>query len=332
MSTDIITLTIEAKGEIISSNFPAFAEQVREHLATFNRDLQTDDDFDQADKDAKAIAAAEAALKGAKEKALADAEQLNALFEQIDALTGDLSSARLDLTKQIAKRKEERKAEIVEAQLATFDIDASLARKTFLGGLQAAIKGKRTVESMETACRIFASTQQAQIVKCRGILDSFEKAHGPEMILDRRELEVSNPDALEAELRRRFEAKKAADEKKRLEEEAKAARAEADKLKAEAAKGETPPPVDKHNPHNLPDPPKIGSISVGRAVPPLVLHAEATEDEEWVEMKQTVIAAFRMIKDHRERLIHDRNLDRIEEFGSGVNAIWEKINSKEVAS
>ena len=328
MSTDtnIITLTIEAKGEIISSNFPAFAEQVREHLATFNRDLQTDDDFDQADKDAKAIAAAESALKGAKEKALADAEQLNALFEQIDALTGDLSSARLDLTKQIAKRKEERKAEIVEAQLATFDIDASLARKTYLPGMQAAIKGKRTVESMETACRIFASTQQAQIVKCRGLLDRFEKAHGVEMILDRRELEVSNPDALEAELRRRFEAKKAADEKKRLEAEAAAARAEADKLKAEAAQAETPPPVDKHNPHNLPDPPKIGSIPVGSPkAATLVLHAEETEDEEWSRFMALFRKQLEGVKEARAALVHEINqqcgIVMVKSLGAGLKEV-----------
>ena len=334
MSTDtnIITEIVEVEATIIINGFPALEERMRERLSAFNLDLTTDDDFNQADSDAKDIAAGEAALKSMKDHALRSMKNVYDLFEQIDALTGDLSSARLDLTKQIAKRKEERKAEIVEAALATFDIDASIARKTYLSGLQAAIKGKRTVESMETACRIFASTQQAQIVKCCGILDSFEKAHGVEMILDRRELEVSNPDALEAELRRRFEAKKAADEKRRLEAEAAEAKAEADKLKAEAAKGETPPPVDKRNPHNLPDPPRIGSISVGRAVPPLVLHAEATEDEEWAEMKKTVIAAFGMIKDHRERLTHERNRERITAFGSGVNALWKEINSKEVAS
>ena len=104
MSTQEIILSIEAKGEIISSNFPAFAEHVRFHLSTFNRDLQTDDDFDQADKDAKSIAAAEASLKEAKEKALASAEELNLLFSQIDDLSSELSAARLDLTKQITKR------------------------------------------------------------------------------------------------------------------------------------------------------------------------------------------------------------------------------------
>ena len=55
-----IVLVIEAKGEVVSSNFFQFADMVRARLGEINRDLATDDDFDQADADAKAIAGAEA--------------------------------------------------------------------------------------------------------------------------------------------------------------------------------------------------------------------------------------------------------------------------------
>ena len=61
-----IILNIEAKGEIVRSNFPAFAEMVRARLGEINRELATDEDFDQADADAKSIAGAEAALKSAR--------------------------------------------------------------------------------------------------------------------------------------------------------------------------------------------------------------------------------------------------------------------------
>ena len=328
MSTEIITLTIEAKGEIISSNFPAFAEMVRERLAEINRDLKTDEDFDQADADAKAIAGAESALKLAKAKALQDAEQLHALFEKIYDLSGDLAKARLDLSKQINAQKENVKTEIIEEALASFDIDASLARKHYINGLATEIKGKRTMDSMRKACRIYATTQQVLITACRKLLDSFEKAHGADLISDRRTLELEKPEGLEAELRRRFEAKRAADEKKILEVEA--AKAKAELAAAQAA---------KMNPHNLPDPPKIGSIPVGNPTPanvvpmnpaPLELTNEISEDDEWRQVTHTVKAAFALIKEHRERLTHQRNIERLLAFGADVNAAWTSCRALEM--
>jgi len=351
MSTEIITLTIEAKGEIISSNFPIFAEIVRNHLATFNRALTTDDEFGQADKDAKAIASAESALKAAKVKALSDAEDLNALFEQIDGLSGELAAARLDLTKQIAAQKEKMKDEIIEEFLATFDIDSSLARKHYLPGLLTEIKGKRTINSMRTACLIYATTQQALIAQCRKVLDSFESAHGVEMTMDRRTLELEKPEGLEAELRRRFEAKRAAEEKRLLEAEAAKARAETAKAQA-ALEASKQPVVERGTggietivgkPAPLPTPPKVGGIPTGaKAAPPgesnvVPFNAknppQATigEAEEWKQMTATVIAAFGLIKEHRERLIHDANKQRVEAFGAMVNDSWKASIRMEVA-
>lgn len=332
MSTETIILTIEAKGEIISSNFPAFAEMVRERLAEINRDLKTDEDFDQADTDAKAIAGAESALKLAKAKALQDAEQLHTLFEQIDGLSGDLAKARLDLSKQINAQKEKVKTEIIEEALATFDIDAGLARKHYLNGLQTEIKGKRTLDSMRKACRIYATTQQGFITQCRKLLDSFEKAHGADLIADSRTLELEKPEGLEAELRRRFEAKRAADEKKAIE-------AESAKAKAELAAAQS----SKMNPHNLPAPPKIGSIPVGNPTPanvvpmgpdqPIELSNDITADDEWRQVAATVKAAFSLIREHRERLTHERNIDRLMYFGGLVNGAWMKaLNKMEVKS
>lgn len=342
-TTTEIILSIEAKGEIVSSNFPAFAEMVRARLGEINRNLSTDEDFDQADSDAKAIAGAEASLKSAKEKALADAEQLYALFEGIDGLSAELAAARLDLAGQIKRRKEEIKSEIVEEFLGKFDIDPKTARKHFLAGLQSNIKGKRTLESMRTACRIYQTTQQAMIVQCRAILASFEKAHGQDLISDRRELELEKPDGLEAELRRRFEAKRAREEKAKLEAEAATAKAEAAKAQAALAEANKPP-VDPRNPHNLPLPPKIGSIPTGSKaevpesnVVPFALEASPetiTEADEWKQVEATVYAAFALIKEHRERLIHPRNLNRLMAFGPLMNHAWKEIKNigTEVAS
>jgi len=310
----IIPLTVEARGEIITNNLPEFRELVREALGNINRDLKSDEDFGQAELDVKALKSAEDAVRDAAVQAFDD--RLKTMVAELTETAEEIRAPRLELEKLIAKRKDEVKTEIVEAALATFDVDASLARKIYLNDLRDELKGKRTLESMQKAVRLYATTQQALIAECRKLLDSFEKAHGADLISDRRNLEVERPVYVEAELRRRFEAKKANDEKAKLQAELAAAQAA------------------KMNPHNLPPAPKIGSIQVGNPNPapaPLELSNEITEDEEWHQVTQTIKAAFTMIKEHRDRLTHERNIDRMMHFGGLVNAAWIECKSLEVA-
>lgn len=310
MKTEILTLAIEAKGEVISSNFPAFAGMVRARLGEINRELATDEDFDQADSDAKAIANAEAALKEAKEKALADAEQLHQLFEQIDGLSGDLAKARLDLTRQITKRKEEVKAELVDAALAEFDIDPAMARREFTKAIAEAMKGKRTVETMRQAATVYVTIRRATIHKSRAAIESFEAAHGAELTMDKRELELKTPDSVEAELRRRFEVAKAAKEAEQLRAEVAAAKAEADKanaLREEAAKPAAPPAA-----------PKVEIQA------PAIDGEAMTADEEWFAFKAAVILAFTELKAARGKLTHSKNTAKAQGLANGFNAVWKE--------
>jgi multidrug resistance efflux pump len=310
--TQIITLTIEAKGEIIRSNFPAFADMVRARLGEINRDLTTDEDFDQADADAKAIAGAEAALKTAKEKALADAEQLHALFAGIDGLSAELARARLDLSRQITRRKEEAKAEIVSEFLSEYDIDPKDAHKHFRAGLEAAMKGKRTLESMRTACRIYQKATSDTIQQCRESLDRFEKAHGPELIMDRRELELRSLESLEAELRRRWEAKKASDALA-------AAKAEAAAAQAQVKVSQTPPattlPARQETPAGA-TPAPAAAIIDGKS--------------ELVELngfKADMVDAWRQVKASRASLRHPGNIAKANEFAETLNRKFTEVFS-----
>lgn len=321
----IIPLQIEARGEVISSNIDEFRELVREALGTINRDLQTDEQFGQAELDAKALKAAEEAVKSAKEKALADAESLHALFVAMDETSEEIRKARLELETQIKKRKEEVKSEIIEEFLAAFDIEPKLARKHFLAGLQTQIKGKRTVESMRTACRVYQTTQQAMISKCREILASFEKAHGTDLIMDRRELELEKPDGLEAELRRRFEAKRAREEKAKLEAEAAAARAEAAKAQAALAEANKPPAVPvTAPPSNVEQGPWKQEEKEGTANLANLANEEAqlTADAEWKAFKSACLAAFTPLKEAREGLKHSKNIAKATIFANAINKIW----------
>ena len=301
----IIPLTIEARGEIIANNLPEFRELVREALGNINRDLTTDEEFGQAEIDVKALKEAEEAVRAAAIKAFDD--QLKALVDGLNETAEEIRAPRLELEKLIAKRKDEVKAEIVEEALATFDIDPKDARKAYLTGLQAAIKGKRTLDSMRQACRIYATSQQAKIGQARQLITRFEDTHGGEMTMDRRDLELWEPDRLEIELRRRFEARKAMREKQRLEEEAAAARAAESKAKDESARlmrGMLPP-------SDLPTPPKIGAIPTGPS--------PAAEWEAWLSACKTTFGA---LKAAREALKHEANIERANAFRNAINHAW----------
>lgn len=298
----IIALTVEARGEIITNNLPEFRELVREALMNINRDLISDEDFGQAELDVKSLKAAESAVRNAAIQAFD--ERLKKMVDDLNETAEEIRLPRLEIEKLIAKRKLEVVTEIIDEALATLDLDAPLAGKHYLKGMQSEVKGKRTIESMRKACMTYAAIQQSMINKCRGLLDSFEAAHGAAMTLDRRTLQLETPEGLEAELRRRFEAARAAAEKKEL----------SDALAA------------RLNPHNLPTPPKIGSIQVGTPAPEksLTLTNEVTEDEEWNEMIETIKQAFATIKAHREKLTHKRNIEKTLAFGALVNEAWSK--------
>ena len=145
---------IEVRGEIITSNFSEYRAAILEGVASINLALTTDEEFGQADLDAKTLTSVEGALKTCKESCLAQAVQPQALFDEIDETSEEVRKARLNLENQIKKRKEEVKSELIEDALATYDIDPRDARKQFLPGLQNAIKGKRTLDSMRTALSV----------------------------------------------------------------------------------------------------------------------------------------------------------------------------------
>ena len=310
----LIPLTVEARGEIIANNLPEFREMIREALGNINRDLRTDEDFGQAELDCKALKQAEDTVRSAALQAFD--EKVKALVDDINATAEEIRIPRLELEKLIAARKEEVKRNLVNDALAQIICASRLTERTYGKSIADAIKGKRTITSMESALQVQARIHNAEITKSRKAIETFERAHGPDMTMDREELECRSVEVVEAELRRRFEAKKSADEKKRLDDEA--AKVKAELVKSQAA---------KINPHDLPVPPKIGSIPAGKAA-----IAGPAAAEEWLEITATVKAAFGMIRVHRERLEHVVNKDRIAAFGSGVNALWKEINQEEVAS
>lgn len=339
----IIPLTVEARGEIITNNLPEFRELVREALGNINRDLKSDEDFGQAELDVKALKQAEDTVRAAALQAFD--EKLKELVDGLNETAEEIRAPRLELEKLIAKRKDEVKAELIAAAMEKLDCAPRLRQSAYGRSIAEAIKGKRTLESMEKALHVIVTTHNGCIAKNRAAIESFIKAHGEDLVPDREDLEVKSPDSVDGELRRRFEAKKAAEERKRLEAEAAKARAAEAKAKAEAEAARKESEVGKTSlvnaaPAPLPEPPKIGSIPTGsNAAPPgesnvVPLNAPSaapTADAEWAAFKSAVFITFGPLKAAKDALKHPDNIARAAIFGQGINAAWQAANAKEVA-
>lgn len=336
MNFSVIPLTIEARGEIITNNLPEFRELVREALGNINRDLVTDEQFGQAELDVKALKEAEDAVRTAAVRAFDD--QLKALVDGLNDTAEEIRAPRLELEKLIAKRKEAVKSEIVEEFLAAFDIDPRDARKHFLLGLECAIKGKRTLESMRTACRVFQTTQQAKIIEARASIERFVGKFGKDLVMDARELELKGREAVEAELLRRYEAKQAADAAAKLKAEADDAKAEAAKAQAALAEANKPPAVPSiaadTTPANVEQGPWVNASNTASATAPLATKpsigdeqsatGNATADEEWTAFKAACLAAFKPLKEAREGLMHSTNVAKAQGFANMINQAWKE--------
>ena len=337
-------LVIEAEGKVITSNFAIFAEKVRARLGEFNTNLRTDEDFDQAAADAKAIAGAEASLKAAKEKALADAEELNALFGQLDSLSEELATARLSLTKQIEAQKAKLKADIINTSLTQLDCDPAM-REGYRGAMEAAIKGKKSFATMREAVRIQVKIANDAVARAKKAIDAFEAANNT-VTMDRRELEVKSIEFLDGELRRRTDALKAQAERQRLEEEAVTQRAAAEKARADLAEANKPPqappmtrsagparPPGEELPWGSSPPPAAPQVTgrvcslAGGSTPAVVPDDGDDGGREWQGFRAKVIPAFGVLKSAREALLHVENRRAAARFAEAVNTAWEVANS-----
>ena len=105
-------LIIKLNGEIQSSNFHEWKNELIEQIQSTQLDLKTDNDFADAELNVKTFRIAEKTLKHAKDSAIQQASDIQELFDAIDQVTEQARQARLTLERQIKTRKIEVKEEI----------------------------------------------------------------------------------------------------------------------------------------------------------------------------------------------------------------------------
>jgi len=155
-------LRIEVSGLVTASNLEQFKAHALTVFSGINRDLQTDQDFADAEKTVKWCGDVEDRLKSAKAHALSQTESIDALFRAIDDIAAEARATRLELEKLVKARKDAVREEIRQAAVNALrghyarinsDLDAvELAFPvTFGADVAAAMKGKKTVASLRDA-------------------------------------------------------------------------------------------------------------------------------------------------------------------------------------
>lgn len=153
------SLRVEVTGMVTASNLAEFKASALAVLGGINRDLQTDDDFANAEQTVKWCKDVEDRLAATKEAVLAQTTDIEAVFRTMDEVSAETRRIRLELDKLVKAEKENRKVEIVtRARRAYEQHEAELKAETKgvwivlpapdFGGV---IKGKRTLSSMQDA-------------------------------------------------------------------------------------------------------------------------------------------------------------------------------------
>ena len=187
-------LMIEVQGRVISSNLEPFRQHALAVIDEINTNLQSDHDFADAEATIKWLRDDVAAqLKAAKQHAMAQAADIDALFRAVDSVIEAADSKRLQLDKLVKTRKDQIRAEMIGSAQAALDqhvagLNARIGQKWIgrtIGAFAEAIKGKRSLDSMRDAidaelarCKIdtsaMADTLQANREALRGTDDGHD--------------------------------------------------------------------------------------------------------------------------------------------------------------
>lgn len=226
-------LRINLTGAVTSSNLAGFKNVAVARIEAIKTDLQTDQDFADADKTAKFLKSGEKQLDDAKAQALADTVSIDELFRTIDDLKEMMRQKRLTLEKLVKAEKENRKLEIQRKAAEAFDLfltelDCPVEPNHTLN-IAGTMKGKRTISSLQSA----ADDEVARAkVECRQMAEQInanakmldELSVGYEFLFaDRNSLLTKQPDDMTAAVKARI-----AEHKQREQEQAEKAKAEAE--------------------------------------------------------------------------------------------------------
>lgn len=159
IETNLPALHIEVTGSVTASNLQDFKTIAFSVFDGFPRELSTDQDFADAEKTIKWCKSVETKLKAAKDNAQGQMSSVDELFRTIDDVSNEARRLRLDYEKLVESRKAElRESVVIRGREAYVKYAASINAQiapctlpTLMPDFAGAIKGKRTIESIQNA-------------------------------------------------------------------------------------------------------------------------------------------------------------------------------------
>lgn len=151
-------LHIEVTGMVTASNIDAFKSHAVAVFEGIKTDLDTDEDFADAEKTVKFCKEVRDRLKAAKNHAMSQTGSIDALFRAIDEIDEIAMTKERTLDKLVKARKESIRVELVQKTQKDFDayvreINGQLGCPFLVAvaPFSEAIKGKKTITGMEDA-------------------------------------------------------------------------------------------------------------------------------------------------------------------------------------
>lgn len=259
---ELPALMVEITGSVTASNLEQWRDVVTARIAAINTDLQTDNDFADADAMVKFLDDGEKRIDLVKSQAQANAADIDRVFRALDEIKASMRAKRLELDKLVTRRKESIKIEIMQAGKDALSAHIAGLNKRLSkvqmppvsADFAAAIKGKRNLESMRDAV---SSLVAAKKIEANEIADRItinlqmltDQARQPNadysfLFADYAQLILKAPDDLALVIKSRIQDHQIAEERRqaaerekiRAEEEAKAtAKAKAEQEEIAAA-------------------------------------------------------------------------------------------------
>lgn len=179
-------LRIEVTGMVTASNLDAFKAHAMKVFDGIKTELQTDQDFADAEATVKFLKDVRDRLVGAKQHALSQTETIDLVFRTIDDLIGVSDAKRLTLEKLVKAEKDARRQEIADAAHKRY-VDRVLALNGELRGIVTlgipaalradigeAMKGKRTVDTLRDAADTLVAGALAEL---QALADRYRANH-----------------------------------------------------------------------------------------------------------------------------------------------------------
>ncbi|MBO9766475.1 MULTISPECIES: lambda-exonuclease family protein [Xanthomonas] len=176
------SLHIAVTGMVTASNLAEFKASAMAVLSGINRELQTDDDFANAEQTVKWCKGVEERLEATKQQILGQTADIDAVFRTMDDVAAEARRVRLELDKLVKVEKDNRRSQIVANGVqsvrehyasinAGLDAHALAVPVTLAADIGAVIKGKKSISSMQDAVGAaaanakIAASQQAERVR-----------------------------------------------------------------------------------------------------------------------------------------------------------------------